>query len=153
MYYKYSKLAKIIFLINAVLLVIAVIANGYIMSRLIDTNNNIVRVMEEKQVIRETAIRMLEKDGYEIFEGRGMSAYFGLTMNFLAIFFLIKYVQTNGAFMGFGAGICGVLSTFVGGMLIFYLIFSGKELTKSTKKSFSFRNAWEEFVHNTAVRN
>lgn len=150
MYHRFSKLAKIAILINAVLLVIALIINSYNMYRIIDTNNKIVNMMEERQVIRSTAISYLEDEGVDLFVGRGMSAYFGLTMTFLSMFLLYKYSQDNSAFLGFAAAFSSVFTTFIGGFILFYVIFTGKDEVKASANSFSFRNAWEEFIHNSA---
>lgn len=150
MFKRFSRFAKVIICINAILLVITIIANCYIMSKIVKTNDNIVRVMAERQVIRETAIRVLEKEGIEVFQGRGMSAYFGLFMNSLAAIFLIKYYQTNGVFMGFAAGFFAVFSNYIGGLLLYYLIFSGKDVAEPSGR-LSLRNPWEKYVHETAI--
>lgn len=147
MHCRFSKLAKAIIIINVLLTISGAIINGYNVYRIEETNTKIVKFMEENKVIRATAIRMLEKDGEELFINTGSTAYIGVFLSILTLFLLIKYSKYNGFFFGFSAAICGVFTTFVGGLLLFYVILSGKSEIGGKRKRYSLKDEWEEYIN------
>jgi len=90
---------------------------------------------------------MLERDGVDLFFGRGMSAYFGLTVSLLTLVLLYIYSKTNRFFVGFFAGFCAVVTTYIGGFLFLYVFLTGKSENKHRSGVFSLKNKWQEFIH------
>jgi len=142
-----SKLMRTVIILNVVITFIAIAIHGYHMYWSYESNNQIVRVMEEKQVIRETAIRILEKEGVELFIPQGMSYYFGIFISLLTLFLLYVYSQTNGFFAGFFAAFCAVFTSFIGGFLLFYVFFSGKSERIPGNSDYSIKNKWQTYIH------
>lgn len=140
-----SKLMRTIIILNVVITLIAFAIHGYYMYRAIESNNQIVRVMQEKQVIRETAIRMLEKEGVELHIGDGVTTTFGIFMSIATLVLLYIYSQTNGFFAGFFAGLCAVLTTYIGGFLLFYVFLSGKSERIRRNSRYSIKNKWQKY--------
>ncbi|MCH4889458.1 hypothetical protein EZV73_17895 [Acidaminobacter sp. JC074] len=146
-----NKMRRII-IFNLIITLIAIAIHGYFLYRIIDTNNQIVSVMQERQVIRETAIRVLEKDGANLFFGRGMSAIFGMFISLLTLLLLYVYSQTNGFFAGFFAAFCGIFTTFIGGLALFYVLFSGKSERRLEERPLTFKNKWQSFIHEKSIQ-
>lgn len=147
MYYKFSKLAKTIIIINLVLTLSVGIIHGYNIHRLNESNEIINEVMEEKQVIRLTAIRILESEGEELFIDKEMTTYFGVFVSILTLYLLYKFSKSNGFFFGFFAAFCGIFTSLIGGLLLFYLLFSEKSEVNGKRERHSIKNEWEEFIH------
>lgn len=122
--------------------------HGYNIHRLNESNEIINNLMEEEQVIRVTAIRMLERDGVELFIDEEMTTYFGIAVSSLTLFLLYKYAKNNGFFFGFFAALFSLLTSFIGGLLLFYVMFSDKSERSGKSDSRSLKNEWEKFIHN-----
>lgn len=142
-----SKLMRSVIILNVVITLIAIAIHGYHMHWSYESNDQIVTVMEEKQVIRDTAIRILEDEGVELFIPQGMSYFFGLFISFLTLFLLYVYSQTNGFFAGFFAAFCAVFTSFIGGFLLFYVFFSNKSEKIPNGEKYSFKNEWQKYIH------
>jgi len=148
MYYKFSKMAKAIIILNVVLSIVIGTMHVYNVHRLNESNEIIHAYMEENNVIKSTAIRLLEKDGADLFYDREFTTYFGVLVSFLSLFLLYKYSKENGFFFGFFAAFFGVFTSLIGGMLLFYIMLSGRSETTKYKKVTSIKNEWEKFIHN-----
>jgi len=153
MYYKFSKLAKAIIILNVVLSIVIGTMHVYNVHRLNESNEIIQTFMEENKVIKNTAIRMLEKDGVELFYDKEFTTYFGVLVSFLSLFLLYKYGKDNGFMFGFFAAFFGVFTSLIGGMLLFYVMFSGKSETNQYRQVTSIKNEWEKFIHNKSNDN
>ncbi len=147
MYYKFSKMAKTIIIINVILTLIVGSVHVYNAHRLKESNEIILNYMEEHQVIKNTAIRLLENDGVELFINYELTTYFGIVMTVLTLFMLYKFGKNNGFFFGFFAAVFSVFTSLIGGLLLFYLMFSGKSEVKGNSGAYSLRNEWEKFIH------
>ncbi len=126
MHYKFSKLAKKIIILNLVLTLVVLAIHVYNFNLIKQTNNKIHQVMIEKQVNRETAIWLLEKDGAELFLGDELFTLFGMISSAAVFLFSYFFAKNFNHLAGFGAAISSLLTSFVGGLLLFYLLFSGK---------------------------
>ncbi|KAB3527694.1 hypothetical protein [Alkaliphilus serpentinus] len=147
MYYKLSKLAKTIIIINILLTIIVGIFHGYNVYRLHESHERILEVMEERKVIRETAIRMLQKEGEEVFIEHGMTSYFGVFMSTLTLFLLYKYAKESKFSFAFSAAFSSLLTSYIGGLLLFFVIFSGKSEINGIGKGSSVKDEWEKYIH------
>ncbi|MBI9011221.1 MAG: hypothetical protein JEZ08_03255 [Clostridiales bacterium] len=153
MYYKFSKSAKAIIILNVVLCLVIGIMHSYNVHRLNESNEIIYNYMEENNVIKETAIRLLEKDGVELFVGKEFTTYFGVLVSFLSLILLYVYGKHNGFIVGFFAAFFCVFTSLIGGMLLFYIMFSGKSETTQYRQVTSIKNEWEKFIHNKSSNN
>lgn len=150
MYYRFSKLAKAMIIINVAFTIFIFSIHCYNAYKIKVTNEAIEEVMNEERVIRETAIRILQERDVKLFLDREMETYFGIFMSILTVFMLYKYARYNGFVVGFFAAICCLFTSFFGGMLMFYLILSGKSESiggSKKQKDLISKDAWEQFVH------
>lgn len=154
MNYKLSKLARAIIIFNVALTLIVASFHGYNVTRINETNNKIQAFMAEKQVIRVTAIRMLEREGVELFLGDEFITFAGLFLCLLTLFLLYRYAKTDGFFYGFFAAFFGLLATFIGGLMLFYVILSGKSETGENKQEFTIKkDDWEKYIFKKSQKN
>lgn len=151
MYYRFSKLAKAIIIINVVLTLAVAVIHGYNIHRINVSNQKIVKVMQENKVIRDTAIRMLEREGEELFIDKELTTYFGMFFSILTLFLLYKFTKDNGFFFGISAAFTSVFTSLIGGFLLFYVIFSGKSEIGGKRQGYSFKDEWEKFIHKKAI--
>ncbi len=152
MYHRFSNLTKKVIVFN---IIISILISGFHMYnayKLSESNKVIQAYMSENNVLRNTAIKRLKNDGVELVHDKEMATYFGICMCFLAILTLYKFSQSNEFFVGFFSGIFLLLSSLIGGFLIFYLLFSGKTEKSVNLKKLSIRNEWEEFIHKRSLK-
>ena len=147
MNYRLSKLARIIIIINIVLTLTIAIIHIYNVHRIEVTNEKIYKVMDEKKVVRDTAIRILEKEGEKLFINQEIFTYFGLFVSILTLILLYKFAKSNGFFFGFFAALSSFITSFVGGLLLFYVIFSEKSEINRKRKGYSLKDEWERYIH------
>lgn len=143
-----SKQARIIVIVNCVLIVLLSMYHIYNAYQIKTTADKIDVVMVERSVSRELAIDILEKSGEDLFLGNEFSTYFGLLMILVSSFVLYQFSLKNGFFLGILAGFCLLFTTFIGGFLLFYIILSGKSQNDELKAKYALRNDWEKFIHN-----
>ncbi|MBI9014808.1 MAG: hypothetical protein JEZ08_21440 [Clostridiales bacterium] len=148
-----SKLMRRVIILNVVITLIAFAIHGYYLYRVFESNDQIVRVMQDKQVIRETAIRMLEKEGVKLHIGDGVTINFGIFISITTLVLLYIYSQTNGFFAGFFAALCAVLTTYIGGLLLFYVFLSGKSEMNRRNSGYSIKNKWQKYIHENGTLN
>lgn len=153
MYYRLSKLAKAIIIVNIVLTLTVAIIHGYNSHRIEVSNEKINEVMDEKKVIRDTAIRILENEGEELFIDQEFTTYFGMFISILTLILLYKYAKGNEFFFAFSAALCSLLTSFVGGLLLFYVILSGKSEINGKREGFSLNDEWEKYIHQKSNSN
>ncbi|MBM7613862.1 hypothetical protein [Alkaliphilus hydrothermalis] len=151
MYYRFSKFAKTIIIVNVVLTLAVALIHGYNIHRIKESNEKIFNVMQEKKVIRDTAIRMLENEGEELFINQEFTTYFGMCVSIFTLLLLYKYAKSNGFFFGFLVAISSLFTSFVGGLLLFYLILSGKSEIAGKKERFTYKNDWEKYIHKKVI--
>ncbi len=152
MYHRFSNLTKKVIVFN---IIISILISGFHMYNAykLSENNKIIKAyMLENEVLRNTAIDGLKADGVELFHDKEMATYFGLCMCFLSVLSLYKFSQTNEFFVGFFSAVFLLLSSLIGGFLLFYLLFSGKTEKNVKLKKLSVRNEWEEFVHKRSLK-
>lgn len=142
-----SKLMRGVIIFNVVITVLAIAIHGYYVHRTFETNNQIVSVMEEKQVIRETAVRLLEKDGVDLYFPRSITEFSGVIISMATLVFLYIYSQTNGFMAGFMAAFFAVFSSYIGGFLLFYVFLSGRSERALTSNGTLNKNDWEMYIH------
>lgn len=148
-----SKLMRAVIILNVVVTLIAIAIHGYYIHRTFETNNQIVRVMQEKQVIRETAIRALEKEGANLYFPRSITEFSGVVISLVTLVALYIYSQTNGFLAGFMAAFCAVFTSCIGGFLLFYVFLSGKSERISKSDESFIRNEWQIYIHEKGVLN
>lgn len=141
-----SKFGRAVIIINVVLTLIAFSIHGYNAYRLHESNQIILETMEEYQINRDIAIRTLVRNGEDLYLGGGMS-YFGMFTAILTLYLLRQFYKSHGFFFGFFAAFCGFFTSYIGGILLFYALFSGKSEIGGTESGYSFRNEWEDFIH------
>ncbi len=126
MHYKFSKLAKKMIILNLVLTLVVLAIHVYNFTQIEKTNNKIHQVMVEKQVNRDTAIWLLEKADAELFLGDELFTLFGMVSSAAVFLFSYFFAKNFNHLAGFGAATSSLLTSFIGGLLLFYLLFSGK---------------------------
>ncbi len=151
MNYRFSKLSKTIIIINIVLTLTVAVIHGYNIHRIEVTNEKIYKFMEEKNVTRYTAIRMLEREGEKLFINQEFTTYFGMFMCILTLILLYKFLKSHGFFFGFFAAFGSFVTSFVGGLLLFYVIFSKKSEIKRKIKRYSLKDEWERYIHEKVI--
>lgn len=144
---KFSKLMRTAIIINVIITIIALVTHGYYIYRTFETNNQIVQVMEEKQVIRETAIRYLVKEDADLYFPRSITEFSGVIISLVTLAALYIYTQTNGFLSGFMAAFCAVFTSYFGGFLLFYVLLSGKSEIKPKSENPMIRNRWQMYIH------
>ena len=153
MYHKFSKLAKFSIIFSIVLTSSVIIYHGYNVHRMIQTNRLIFDKMEEKKVLRETAIQYLENEGAELFLGDEFLTIAGIILGILALFSLYKYSMENGFFFAIAASFLCLFTTFISGLLLFFVIFSGKSEIQVESGERTFKTAWERFINKKSGEN
>ena len=148
MYYKFTKLAKNIIIINIVLTLLIVAYHGYNVNRINETQEIIMTAMAEQDMSREIAIEWLLQDGVDLYLGQEFATFFGLFMSAVTLILVYKYSRTNGFFFGFFAAVCAVFTTLIGGFLLFYLILYGRVEIDGNPRAHSLENKWEKYIHN-----
>lgn len=148
MHYRLSKSAKLIIIINIILSLFALGLYGYNIHRINVTYEKITSVIDERGVIRETAIMILEEQGEELFLGNELQTHMGFGISVLSLFFLYRYSVTNTFYNGFAACTFALLSNVIGGIALFYIFLSGKSEDYSKKSTFELKDNWERFICN-----
>lgn len=151
MHKRFTKTMRMVLILNIIFTIIAFGIHCYYITRIQDTHNQITAKMDEMGVIRQTAIRMLEREGADLFFGRGLSAYFGVSISGLTLFLLYKYSKTNGFFYGFGAAYFGTMTTFVGGLILFFMLFTNRAEQDYELRNITFKSKWQQFIHRRSV--
>lgn len=149
--HKLSKLMKNIIILNVILALIILGIHSYNVFRIEETNNTLVSYMEEHGVIKSTAIYRLEREGVDLFLDKELTTYFGVSISLLSLISLYKFGKHNGFIKGFFAATCCFFTSFIGGLLMFYIILSGKSQISSVERhpqKFTFKNEWEKYIHN-----
>jgi len=142
-----SKLAKIIIILNIVFTLTIGIVHGYNVHRINETNDKIYQVMDERDISRHAAIEFLEAEGEELYIGGEFGVYFGVFMTFVSLVLLYSFAKYNGFFLGFfTAGAC-FFTTFIGGILLFYVILSEKSQVYGKSDAYSLNTEWEKSIH------
>lgn len=153
MYYKFSRLAKFAIIFSITLTALVVLLHAYNIHRYIETNNLIFDKMDEMNVLRETAIRYLENEGIELLIGGEFSAAAGIIFGILTLFSLYKYSKENSfAFAIISSFLC-LLTSFISGLLLFYVILSGKSEIPVEIDEREFKNQWESFISQKSREN
>lgn len=153
MYYKFTKLTKTIIIFNIVLTILIGLTHGYNVHRLKASNERINEYMVEEKVFRPTAIRRLRDDGENLFIDKEFTTFFGVIVSILSLILLLKYAKHNGFMLGFFAAFFCVFTSLLGGMLLFYILFSGKSeihgkvLSNKKRQKSSLKGGWEEYIH------
>lgn len=149
--HKLSKLMKNVIILNVVLTLIILAIHSYNVYRIEETDKIIQTYMTENKVIRDTAIYRLERKGVDLFLNQELTTYFGVIISTLSLFLLITFGRKNGFIIGFSAATSCFFTSFIGGLLMFYIILSGKSQVGSTggvNGKLTFKNDWERYIHN-----
>lgn len=149
---KLSKLMKKAILFNVILTLIIMCFHGYTIHRIYESNEQIVSVMEERGVIRETAIYMLQKEGVDL-EVHFNSAMFSMSICIVALIATYSYTKSNSFFTGFFAAFIMVFSNYIGGMLLFYVFLTGKGEEKKDVSNQARSTKWQSYIHKKALIN
>ncbi len=151
MHYKFSKFAKRIIVINLILTLIVLAVHVYNFNRIRQTNSKIHQVMTERQVRREKAIQLLEERGEVLFLGDEMFTLFGMISSLAVFLFSYFFARNFNHLAGFAAAVSSLLTSFIGGLLLFYLLFSGKiSITKEQRDALAKepKNDFESWLSN-----
>lgn len=130
--YRFSRLAKIVILLNGIFMVIVFLVSAYNFSRLIKSHNIIETYMITHDMDMEEAIEELRESGEVLYLDEHLESEAGMMFSVIALFLLYKYAKTNGFYYGFFAGIFGIFSVYIGGFLILYVLLSGRSQRKSS---------------------
>jgi len=149
MHYRLTKFARNVIIINVVLAVIIGAFHGYNVYRIENTENIIEAKMEEAGTFRIAAIKLLEREGVDLFLGFELETYGGLILSFTTIILMMRFYKSNGFILGFIAGFCAMFTSFIGGILMFYALFSGKSQTsiRVGKVDLSNADAFTQYIH------
>lgn len=152
MNYKLSKIARTIIIINLILTIIVAGYHGYNAYRLKVSEEIIQQEMREAKVIKDTAIRRLERRGVELFINEEFTTYFGLIISALTLFATYKYARHNSFTFGFFSAFTSLFTSFFGGLLLFYLFFSGKSESDNKSGTNECQDDWEEFIREKSYK-
>jgi hypothetical protein len=152
MYYKFSRLAKGLILFNVFITILVLMFHFYNVHRINDTQAQIVEKMQEQGVTRKTAIYMLQHEGVELYLNKEFGTYFGICASMLTLLLSYKFGKHNGFMYGIGLGLASTLTTLVGGVLLFGLLFSGKSETDNRKIKINQKDSWEDYIHRKSTR-
>ncbi len=108
--------------------------------------------MEENKIIRDTAIRMLEKEGVDLYLPTGLAYTYGITISIATLIVLYIYSRSNSFLTGFLAAFFAIFTTYRGGLLLFYVFFSGKSETIPQQNKLFIRNNWEKYIHDRSLK-
>lgn len=147
MNYRLSKFARTIIIINIIITLVVASYHCLSIYRMHESYGIIHDFMEENKVIQDTAIRYLEKQGVELFINRELTTAFGLFASTLTLVLLYFFAKTNGFFAVFFAALSSLFTSFIGGLLLFYLIFSDKSEVTHRNNVHSLKNEWERYIH------
>ena len=89
----------------------------------------------------------------DLFLNQELTTYFGIFVTILTLILLYKFGKHNGFFYGFFAAFSGMFTTLIGGILLFYLLFSGKCEVNGNNTGYSFKDEWEDFIHKKSDTN
>lgn len=142
-----SKLAKIIIILNIVFAILVVSFQMYRLQKLNETEELISEVMIESRVGRELAIEILVEDGIELSLGGEFTAYASLVFSFFSVVLLYSYYRSKSFILGFFTAVACVFTSFLGGLLLFYVILSGKGTIKGSGTPIVQKDEWESFIH------
>jgi uncharacterized protein YneF (UPF0154 family) len=140
-------------IINVVLTLIALFIHSYYVHRTFETNRQIVEVMEENKVIKETAIRLLEKEGVDLYFPRSITSFSGVVISLATLAALYAYSKSNGFLIGFCTALCAVFTSFIGGYLLFYVLLSEKSERVPKSDGLSVKNDWQTYIHDRSALN
>ncbi len=154
-YYKYSKMTRRVIVFNAVLTLIIGLVHCYNVYRIEETTRIINEYRELHHVTRDTAIDRLTEAGVSLFIGNEFATYFGIVMTIVALILLYNFKSNNGFFITMTTAISCFLANIIGGILLFYLIFShrlesftSEQMANSTVNR--EKSDWEGFISNRA---
>jgi len=142
-----SKLAKIIIILNIVFTLTIGIVHGYNAHRINETNDKIYQVMDERDMSRYAAIEFLVAEGEELYIGGEFGVYYGMFMTFASLTLLYCFAKYNGFFLGFFTAVVCFFTTFIGGILLFYVILSEKSQVDGKNNVYSLNTEWERSIH------
>lgn len=145
--YRFSKFAKRIIYFNALLTLFIGAFHCYNVYRMKVSNDKILAAMEASNVTRDTAIRMLERAGESLFINKELTTYFGIIVSIATLVLLYQFAKNNGFFFAISAAFCSMFTSLIGGLLLFYLIFSGKSEVAREKGQRKAGNSWESYIH------
>lgn len=151
MHYRLSKHARVIIIINIILALIVGVVHCYNVYRIMDTERIIEERMAEDGIVRESAIRFLEREGVDLFIGFEFETYSGLIVTIATILLMYRFSKSNGFVLGFMAGFSAMFTSFIGGLLMFYTLLSNKsQTTTRSSGAFSSEDEFETFIHSRA---
>ncbi len=151
MHYKFSKFAHKVIIINVILTVLVLLIHFYNLNSIMQTNAKIHRVIDEKMLSREEAIEYLQECGEDLFLGDEFYTLFGILSSCAALLFSYLFARSHNYVYGSLAALTSLLTTFLGGLLLFYLMFSGRAGDANYAEKIADRvpkSDWEAFLHN-----
>ena len=151
MYYRFSKLSKLVIVVNVIISIMLTIFSAYLFVKSVETVYVIENFMEEHNVIREVAIELLSEQGERLYIGTLLASYYGFFSNTGAVVALIWYGRTNSFMAGFLSAFISVFTTFVGGLVLFAVFFSNKREVEGNSKGYIGTTEWSKFIHKRSV--
>ena len=109
--------------------------------------------MAQRKVLRETAIRFLEDDGVKLLLGGEFETLTGIVLGPMALFSLYYFSKENSFFFAMAASFFCLLTTFISGLLLFYIILSGKSEISVKIGERTFNNQWERYISKKSREN
>ncbi len=151
MHYKFSKFAYKVIIFNVILTVLVLLIHLYNLNSIMQTNAKIHQVINEKMINREEAINYLLERGEDLFLGDEFYTLFGILSSSAALLFSYLFARSYNYVYGSLAALTSLLTTFLGGLLLFYLMFSGKAGDVNYAENIVDRapkSDWETFLYN-----
>jgi len=146
MYYRFSGLARFTILFSFLLTASALIIHGYNLCRMIETNQMIFEEMARENVLRVTAIDYLERRGVNLFLDGELTTLTGIIFGLLALFCLYMFARDNSFFFAIAAAFFCLITTLISGLLLFFVIFSGKSEKSVGSGKRTFNSDWEKYI-------
>lgn len=151
MYFRFSKLSKIVIIINVILSIVLSLFYAYVFVKSVETTFVIENFMEDHNVIREVAIELLSEQGERLFIGTLLASYAGFIFSTAAVVTLIWYGRTNSFMAGFFSAALSMLTTFVGGLVLFAVFFSNKREVKGNSKGYMGTTDMSKYIHKRLI--
>lgn len=151
-YYRFSKLSKVIIIINVILTIVIGIFYAYKVSQTIESYEVIDTYMEENDVSRSIAMLQLEKDGVELTLGWVVVGFMQIVFSITILALLYNYATQNNFSAGLIASLLSFFTTFIGGFLLSYVFFSHRREVANTDFEYEGNNDWTKFIHKRTIK-
>lgn len=150
MYYRFSKLSKTVIIINIILSIILIAYHSVNVVKSVESYKLVEEYQLEYKVDFETAVKELTEQGETLLIGALYFSIVYIVYCIIAILLLRRYAMKNGFAAGFIAAIMCLFSSFIGGLMMFYVFFSSRREVSHRSRPYMGYDKWTRFIHKRA---